>query len=312
MKILLTGSLAVDQIMNFDGLFSELIQPDKLDVLSLSVLIQRLQRTHGGIAGNISYSLALLGESPILYSSIGNDQKEYMVKLENAGVDISAVHYSNLPSATFTVLTDSKSCQVGGFYPGAMSDASSLTIEKFRDQDVFVVISAHDPAQMKQQVAECKTLNKRLFYDVGQQAANIDGQDIREGIEAAELLIVNEYEMGILIKRTGWSEEEIRQKVKTTVITLGENGCIVYAGENRNEYAAVQVNAVANPTGAGDAFRAGFLYGYIREWELQRSAQLGAVVAAFAVEQMGTQEHMFTKKEVEQRYLASFQREFTL
>lgn len=306
MHPLLSGSLAVDQIMSFDGLYEEMIQPDKLHVLSISPLIQSLRRTHGGIAGNIAYSLALLGEKPILFSSIGEDQKEYMKKLEKLGVDISAVHFSQLPSATFTVLTDRNDCQVGGFYPGAMSDASELSIEKFADKDVFVVISAHDPAQMKKQVLECKKLGKRLFYDVGQQALNIADEDIREGIDAAELLIVNDYEMGILVKKTGWSENEIRAKVKTCVVTLGEKGCEIFQGEKKDAVGVCKVEKMVDPTGAGDAFRAGFLYGYLREWELKTCAQLGAVVASFAIEHVGTQEHLFTHEDVNARHQAAF------
>jgi adenosine kinase len=306
MQPLLSGSLAVDQIMSFDGLYEDMIQPEKLHVLSISMLIQELKRTQGGIAGNIAYSLALLGETPILFSSIGEDQRAYMEKLAKMGVDISAVHFSQLPSATFTVLTDRNDCQVGGFYPGAMSDASSLSIEKFADKDVFVVISAHDPAQMKKQVAECKKLGKRLFYDVGQQAINIAGEDIREGIEAAELLIVNDYEMGILVQKTGWSEVEIRAKVKTCVVTLGEKGCEIFQGEKKESVGVCAVDKMVDPTGAGDAFRAGFVYGYLRGWELKNCAQLGAVVASFAIEQVGTQEHHFTPTELSARHESAF------
>lgn len=145
MEILLTGSLSVDQITNFDGLFEEKIQPDKLHILSISVLLKELKRTHGGIAGNIAYSLSLLGEKPILLASIGYDQAEYMDKLKKMGVNLEHLHYSKLPTATFSVITDRNDCQVGGFYPGAMSDTSTLKLQPFAKKDIFTVISAHDP-----------------------------------------------------------------------------------------------------------------------------------------------------------------------
>lgn len=307
MKIVLTGSLAVDQIMSFDGRFADLIQPEKLRVVSISVLIQELRRTRGGIAGNIAYSLALLGEKPVLFGSIGDDQKPYMNALSQMGVDTSLVHYSDKATATFTVLTDRDGCQVGGFYPGAMADAASLSLEQFKDEEILVVLSAHDPAQMKKQVQECKKLNKRLFYDVGQQAANIDGEDIKEGLEVTELLIVNDYEMGVLAKKTGLTEFKIREKVKNCVITLGEKGCLVYEDGQAKEIHACEIAQLGDPTGAGDAFRAGFLYGYLRNWSLTKSAQLGCVVGAYAVEKIGTQEHRFTQTELSERYQKCYQ-----
>ena len=311
MQILLTGSLAVDQIMSFDGSFAEMIQPEKLHVLSLSVLIKELRRTRGGIAGNIAYSLALLGEKPLLFGSIGTDQKEYMSSLKKIGVDTSCLHYSEKPTASFSVITDRNDCQVGGFYPGAMSDATALSLKKFRDQDIFVVLSAHDPKQMKQQVAECIQLKKRLFYDVGQQASNISGEDIREGIDAAELLIVNDYEMGILVQKSGWSEKEIRQKVNACVVTFGAEGSQIYDGDTSEKIHACSLEKVVDPTGAGDAFRAGFLYGYVRDWQLKQCAQLGSVIAAYAVEHLGTQSHTFTLNEVIERYVSTYHQEIS-
>lgn len=166
---MLTGSLAVDRIMVFDGQFKDLIQPDKLHVLSIAPLVDKLQITRGGIAGNIAYSLALLGEKPTLFASIGSDGKEYINSLSRLGVDTSHVHFSELPTASFSVLTDKNDCQVGGFYPGAMSDATSLSLDQFANEEMLFVLSAHDPAQMAVQIDECTKLQKRMCFDIGQQ-----------------------------------------------------------------------------------------------------------------------------------------------
>jgi len=310
MKILLSGSLSVDQIMNFDGLFENLIQPDKLHVLSISTLVNDLKRTPGGTAGNIAYSLALLEEKPILYGSIGQESKSYINDLKEMGINTDFVHFSNLPTATFNVLTDKNDCQVGGFYPGAMSDADSLTINKFRDENIFVVISPHDPKQMVIQARQSKQLSKRMFFDVGQQILALSKEDLLIGLDSCELLIVNDYEMGMLIKKTNLTKEEIVKHTKVTVITLGEKGSTVFAKENKYQLAnfkAAKVKKVIDPTGAGDAYRAGFIYGYIRNWELKQTVQLASVAAAYAVEKQGTQEHHFNWSMIEQRYQENYQ-----
>lgn len=305
MRIVLCGSLSIDQIMTFNGLYEELIQPEKLHVLSIAPLVQSLRRTPGGIAGNIAYSLALLGEKPVLYSAIGQESQSYMTDLAQMGVDTSLVHYSQIPTATFSVLTDKNDCQVGGFYPGAMSDSSSLTMKRFQDENVLVVISAHDPKQMVVQAKECQKYGIRMVFDIGQQVLALSGDEILIGLEAAEVLMVNDYEMGMIVKKTGLNEDEIRKKVKVCVETLGEKGSVMYSV--KNEYKAEKIQATLvkkpiDPTGAGDAFRAGFLYGYVRSWSLRKSAQLGSVAAAFVVEAHGTQEHSFSWKTIQDRY----------
>ncbi len=306
MKLIITGSIAIDRIMTYDGRFADVIQPDKLHILSISVLLSNLRETRGGVAANISYTLALLGEKPLLYGSVGQNAAEYMGALERMGIDTSLVHFSSLPTATFSVITDKSDCQVGGFYSGAMSDAKSLSIESFKDDDVFVVISPHDPAQMAIQARECKKLKKRMCYDIGQQASNVSGKDIKEGIEACELLIVNDYEMGVLTEKTGWSQDKIISLVKTTVVTLGEKGCIIWSDGKKRLVPSVKVKAVQDPTGAGDAFRAGFLYGYVRDIDPVVCTQLGVTAASFSIETRGTQEHHFTKEQFRERYEKQF------
>lgn len=306
MKLLITGSIALDRIMLYNGRFADVIRPEKLHVLSLSVLIDELRETRGGVAANIAYTLALFGEPSILYGSVGTNAREYMEALAKLGIDTSKVHYSQLQTATFSVITDKADCQVGGFYPGAMSDAASLSIAEFADEDVFVVISPHDPAQMHEQVKECVKLQKDYFYDVGQQVSNITAGDLKTGVGNARLLIVNDYEMGVICEKTGWSQDEIIEKVPLVVVTLGERGSLIWENGKRVDVPAISKISVKDPTGAGDAFRAGFLYGLVHEAPSTICAQIGSVAAAYTIESTGTQEHFFTRDQFRERYVKRF------
>lgn len=308
-SLILAGSIAFDRIMVYPGKFADIIQPDKLHVLSVSVLLSDLQESRGGVSANIAYTLALLGEKPILYGAVGDNARAYMAALTELGVQTQHVYYSKLATATFTVMTDQADCQVGGFYPGAMSDAEQLSLAPFKDHQPLVVISPHDPAQMARQVAEAQELGLRLVYDIGQQVSNVSVADLKAGLAAAEVLIVNDYEMGVLEQRTGLSATDIISRLKVCVITLGEKGSEVYVAGQAQPIAipVVPVSKVVDPTGAGDAFRAGFLYGYLRGWSPSKAAQLGATTAAYAVEKMGTQNHTFTREAVADRFTATFQ-----
>lgn len=298
MRLILTGSIAIDRILNFPGKFVDLIQPDKLHVISVSVLIERLKDTRGGIAANIGYTLALLGEKPVLLGAVGKEAKPYMKDLHTLGINIKHVHYSSLPTASFTVMTDISDCQVGGFYPGAMSDSKTLIFSEFDPKKDFLVISPHDPVAMRRQVKEAKKRKFRYFYDVGQQVINISSEDITNGVNGAELLIVNDYEMGVIEKKTGMAQKEILKKVKVVVVTLGEKGSQFYVEGKPGKVVAVPIKKVIDPTGAGDAFRGGFLYGYNKGWDIETCCQLGSITATFAISKQGTQEHHFTKEQI--------------
>lgn len=309
MKAVLSGSIAIDQIMSFEGEFADLIQPDKLHVLSISPLVQKMTRTEGGIAGNIAYSLALLGEKPVLLASAGSDASNYLLKLEKLGIDLSHMHLSSLPTATFSVLTDSNDCQVGGFYPGAMGDASSLGLEAFANEDILMVVSAHDPKQMAKQVSECQKFNKKLLYDPGQQSLILDKKDLQRAIDTAEILIVNDYEMGLLCQKLEISQEEIIHKLPLCIITLGKEGAFFYQrldNYQKHLVKAVLLKEVLDPTGAGDAFRAGFIYAYLHDWSTKNAVQLANIVASFATEQYGTQNHHLKWPIIKQRYKETY------
>jgi adenosine kinase len=294
--------------MSFTGRYREHIQPEKLDALSISIFLDSLQDSYGGVGANIAYSLALLGDEPILLGSVGKDGLLYMEQLAHHGVNIAHVFESKLPTASFNVITDSDQNQVGGFYPGAMFDSDTLSFAPWKDQSPIVVVSPHDPKAMHRQVQECKDWGLKLCYDIGQQVSNLPGDQMRAGVEAAEILILNEYELSVLSSKTGLSVEKIKQTVPIVITTLGQKGSII---EGTSVDAPIEVgiakpDQVADPTGAGDAFRSGFLHGYARSWPLKACAQLGAVCGTYAIEKPGTQAHEFTLETVAARYQASF------
>lgn len=306
--VIISGSIAIDRIMNFRGSYREHIQPEKLDTLSISIFLQELKDSYGGVGANIAYSLAMLGDEPILVGSVGPDAIAYMERLAVTGVNIKHVYQSELPTASFNVITDSDQNQIGGFYPGAMFDSDALTFSSWKGQDVIVVVAPHDPKAMKRQVEECKKWGLRLCYDVGQQVSNLPGDEMKVGVEAAEILIVNDYEMTVLSKKTGLAIDAIKRQVPIVITTLGKRGSIIEGARvpKQTRVGIVPPARVADPTGAGDAFRSGFLYGYARNWPLQACAQLGATCGTFAIETMGTQGHTFTPGQVAARYKDAF------
>jgi adenosine kinase len=299
--------------MNFSGSYKDLIRPDKLHVLSVSVLLDKLEETRGGIAANIAHNIALLGEEPVILASVGPNAKQYVKDLAAEGINTKHIHASKLPTASFTVMTDSDDNQVGGFYPGAMSASSSLTLKHWRGKDVVVCVSAHDPAGMKAQVAECQELGLSLVYDPGQQVSNSPAQDLKAGVGAAEVLIVNDYEFGVLTEKTELTPEAIKAKVPLVVTTLGKDGSVIEGAKVPQpiKIPIAKPAVLADPTGVGDAYRAGFLYGYLRQWQLPACGQLGAVVASFVIEHHGTQVQ-FSKQEIITRYQETFKEEITL
>ncbi|HXE09950.1 MAG TPA: carbohydrate kinase family protein [Verrucomicrobiae bacterium] len=312
-RLILCGSIALDRIMNFSGRYQDLIKPDKLHVLSLSVLLDKLEETPGGAAANISYAIAQLGERPVLLGSVGADASDYLARLAEAGIDTGHVHVSKLPTASFNVMTDGDDNQIGGFYPGAMADADSLSLQPWTGQDVLVCVSAHDPGAMAAQVKECDENSLRLVYDPGQQVSNSPAADLQAGIKAAEVLIVNDYELSVLSEKAATTPEALKAQVPVVITTLGKDGSLIEGTkvpELLRIAAAKPANAV-DPTGAGDAYRAGFLYGYLRQWPLRDCGQLGAVVASYVIEHHGTQTKL-SREAITKRYHETFNEEIKL
>jgi len=307
-NLILTGSISIDRIMNFGGHYKDLIQPDKLHVLSISILIDKLTNSRGGVAANIAYNLALIDESPILVGSLGTDASDYLTSLTSRGINTSHVHVSDLPTATYTVLTDSDDNQVGGFYPGAMSDITKLSLKPWYKTNSLVVISANDPSGMDQLVKECQSHGLDYVYDLGQQVTNISVDQMKLGLSGAKILFVNDYELGTILGRTGYSFNQLNELIPLIVTTLGAEGTRISGSSVASPLSipAVKNVKLIDPTGAGDSYRAGFLYGYLRDWDLTACAELGSTVATYTISLPGTQTHTFTLASLIKKHYSSY------
>jgi adenosine kinase len=310
-SLLICGSIATDHLMTFQGRFKDSLVVEQLDKISVSFLVEDLEIRRGGVAPNMCFGLGRLGLRPVLVGAAGEDFEDYRSWLDRHGVDTRFVHISEARhTARFICTTDSSMAQFASFYPGAMSEARLIElrpiVEKVGEPD-HVLIAADDPEGMVRHTHECRQRGYPFIADPSQQLAFSDGALIRDLIDGATYLFSNEYESHMIESKTGWSAEEILQRVGTQVTTLGPDGVRITArdAEPVEVKAAAGVTAV-EPTGVGDAFRAGFLAGL--EWGFghERSAQVGCVLAAYVVETVGTQEYSFTHAEFVERIRGSY------
>ncbi|HSW90079.1 MAG TPA: carbohydrate kinase family protein [Patescibacteria group bacterium] len=308
-QLVVTGSIAQDNIYILPKLLSDYIQFGDEHKISISVLSETHRKHWGGTGANIAYTAALLGDHPILLGSVGKHDKAYIEALEKVGVNTVFVHYSDDETAMFTVFTDKANNQIGSFGGGAMFDAKSLTIPK--TQNIFVVISAHDPLQMLAQVNECAERKIPFCFDIGQQALNVSVEMLTSGLSYCEILIANDYEMDLIAKRVKRTKEGIFANIPLCITTFGAEGSVI-TGMRAAKAIPIPVakpERVIDPTGAGDAYRAGFFHGYLADKPLEVCGRLGSVAASFAVEQHGGQEHKFTLEQFNKRYEENFEKE---
>ncbi len=308
MTIVVTGSLAYDYIMSFPGYFKDHILPDKIEYLSVSFLVDSMRRQRGGCAGNIAYSLALLGLRPRIMGTVGQDFEDYRRWLEAQGVDTSGiVAFPDEFTASFFVSTDLASNQIASFYTGAMSRAASLSFKNQRLDDVeLVVISPNDPRAMVAYARECQELGLPYLYDPSQQIVRLSGEELIEGTRGARLLVVNDYEFEMMKNKTGLSEEGLLALTPTVVITRGERGSTIIDQGRVIPIPIAPPVCAAEPTGVGDAYRAGLILGLIRGYPWEVAGRLGSLAATYALEQCGTQNHRFTLAEFVARYRQTF------
>ncbi len=307
MKVVITGSVAFDYLMTFPGKFKDAILADQLDSLSLSFLVTSLTKRRGGIAPNIAYSLALLGEHPTIMATVGEDFADYRRALEAVGVDTSAVKIvADESTASFFVTTDQTLSQIASFYPGAMAHAAELAVGDLEPRPDLVFISPNDPAAMRKYVRECKDLGIPYWYDPSQQIARVGGDELREGVDGAAALLVNEYEFALLQEKTGYSAETLLAKIPLVVVTRGAKGASIYAEGQEYTIPVAPPTHVEDPTGAGDAFRGGLLKGYIHGLPWPVAGRMGALSATYCLEASGTQGQYYTPQEFLQRFCEIF------
>ncbi|WP_327327198.1 carbohydrate kinase family protein [Streptomyces sp. NBC_01210] len=294
MRIAVTGSIATDHLMVFPGRFTEQLIAGSLDKVSLSFLVEELEIRRGGVAANIAFGLGRLGLGPHLVGAVGTDFADYQVWLKENGVDTESVHISeSLHTARFVCTTDADHNQIGSFYAGAMSEARTIELRPLHERVGgldLVVISPNDPAAMVRHTRECTHLGLRFAADPSQQLAFMQRDDVRELLAGPTYLFTNEYESVLIQEKTGWTEQQILGRVGTWVTTRGADGARVEtAGRRPIDVPSVPPVGTPEPTGAGDAFRAGFLAATAWGLGLERATQLGSALATTVLETTGTQ-----------------------
>jgi adenosine kinase len=307
MRIIVTGSIAYDYLMTFPGSFSEHLLPEHLDRISLSFLVDSMEKRRGGCAPNIAYNLALLGERPCIMGAAGVDFGEYREWLESVGVDTSLV--KEIPhtfTASFFCNTDRSNNQIASFYTGAMAHASELSFRDLAGGCDLAIVSPNDPGAMVKYVDECRSLGVRFVYDPGQQCARSSAEELRAGVVGAAILIVNDYEFELIRQKTGLGEADVLVHSEALVITRGESGSTVLTRDRRIDVPAVPAERQADPTGIGDAYRGGFLKGLALGADYGTCARLGSVAATYALEHVGAQSHAYTWDV----FLARYERHF--
>ncbi len=311
MRVCVTGSIATDHLMTFPGKFSDSLVADKLDRVSLSFLVDDLDVRRGGVAANIAFGMAVLGVRPILVGAVGQDFADYRSWLDRHGVDTHSVRESEVRhTARFVCTTDSEQCQIASFYPGAMSEARAIELgpvgERVGGIDL-VLVGANDPEAMNRHTDECRFRGIPFVADPSQQLAWLDGDGIKQLVDGAAYLFSNDYEAGLIEHKTGWSHDEVLERVGVRVTTLGKDGArIEVKGEDPIEVGCPPEELKADPTGVGDAFRAGFLAGLAWELSYERCAQIGSLLATYVIETVGTQEYDLAQRHFLSRFEATY------
>lgn len=312
MRVVVTGSLAYDYIMNFPGYFKDHILPDRVHMLSVSFLVDSMKRMRGGVAGNIAYSLALLGQRPLVVASAGQDFGEYRQWMNGQGIDESGIHevVGEFTASCF-INTDQSNNQLVAFYTGAMARSRDLSLLGHGlTSDDLVIISPTDPDAMARYVSECRQMGVPFLFDPGKQTPRLTAEQILDGLNGAYVLIGNDYEFAMMSQMTGKSEQELIDSVPLTVLTRGEKGSLIsdarFGSRVVTEIDVAPVDEVRDPTGAGDAYLAGFVFGLSHGLPAGSCGKIASLAGAYAIEHHGCQEHQYTPAVFYARYVAAY------
>lgn len=308
MSVVLTGSIAYDYIMSFPGYFKDHIIPDRIHEISVSFLVDSMKKQRGGIAPNIAYSLALLGERPKIMATVGEDFEDYRRWLELHHIDTSAIIV--VPdefTASFFVSTDKNQNQIASFYTGAMAHAHLVSFQDHVNGGIeLAVISPNDPRAMVQYVAECKALGIPYIYDASQQIVRVGDQDLKDGCTGSRMIILNDYELEMLKNKTGWSDEQVAASTETLIVTYGDKGSKITNGGKTIDIPIATPRKPGEPTGTGDAYRSGIIKGVMHKFSWEFTGRLGALAATYALEEVGGQNHRYTLDEFIERFRQEF------
>ncbi len=302
MSIYVSGSIAYDRIMDFPGHFSEHILPEKLHVLNVSFTVNGLKEEFGGTAGNIAYALRLLGEKPVILATIGRDYQGYFEWLQKNGISHDCIQIINDElTACAYITTDKADNQITGFNPGAMKHPSHFRFDEVNTAGSIFIVAPGNLEDMKSYSRTCRERGIRYIFDPGQSLPMWDGSDLARCIDGSLMLVSNDYELELIINKTGLDKHALLERTGTIITTLGEMGSMVSTLEQEIAIPAVRPRKVVDPTGAGDAYRAGLLSGLVKGKDIQQCAMMGSVCASFAVEEYGTQTYSFTMQEFNER-----------
>jgi len=306
LRTLITGSIAYDTIMVFPDRFKNHLLADQLHILNVCFLTPEMRREFGGTAGNIGYNLRLLGGEPLLMATVGEDIGPYFERLDRLG--IGKQHLKRIPgqfTAQAFITTDLDDNQITAFHPGAMNDSHQNHVDGQLDAKLAIV-GPDGKEGMQQHARECAQHGIPFVFDPGQGLPMFSAEELSEFLSLADYVAVNDYEGKLLEEKTGRSLEALAGEVKALVQTLGGNGSVVYAGGKRHEIPSVKAEALVDPTGCGDAYRAGLLYGIANGWDWPSTGRLGAVMGAIKISNRGAQNHAPSRDEIEQRYKSAF------
>ncbi len=305
MNCIVIGSLGFDYIMDFPGKFSDRIMMDKTHKISLSFLVDKLNKQFGGTAGNIAYSLKLLGVDPFILSSAGNDFGPYEEFLKKNLMETKYIkQVTDVVTGSYFVVTDQEDNQIGSFYGGAIKYAHELDIpDNLSD---FVIISSTTPEAMNKAVNQCIQRKIKFMYDPAFQIGGLSIDDLKAGIAGCQIFIGNDYEIALVEKKFNIDHRTLVGMVQILITTLGASGSIIETKDEKIDIKPAKATEVLDPTGAGDAFRGGFMAGYLRGYDLKTCGQMGSIAAVYTVERYGTMTHKITQDEFLSRYKQNY------
>jgi len=312
-KILISGSLAYDYIMDFPDSFKNHILPEQIHILNVSFVVDALKKELGGCAGNIGYTVKLLGGDPLIVGALGKDSSDYIEHLKKYDISTKYIHINKeIFSSSAHITTDKDDNQICAFHPGAGNEAGSPSIETITEEIAIAIVSPTKKEVMIKHAKECEEKEIPLVFDPGQQLTALSPQELMLIIGQAKFLIVNDYELKLVEEKTGWGKQEILNHVDVLITTLGEKGSEIATSDELININPCPATSVDDPTGAGDAYRAGFFTAYLNDNDLKTCGQVASVTATYAVENYGTQKHSYSKKEFAERYKSVYGEEISL
>lgn len=302
MKIIVSGSLAYDRIMDFPGHFSDHILPDKIHVLNICFQVNGMTEKLGGTAGNIAYALTQMGEKPIISASIGHDYQRYFAGLAKNGISTEAIRIVEDDfTASAYITTDKADNQITGFHPGAMKFTSALDFDKLDPADTLLIVSPGNLDDMVNYPLACKDRGIGYIFDPGQALPMLEAKDLIQAIEGCRILITNDYELELIMSKTGLDKKALLSRAGAVITTLGEVGSQLCTQAGEVRIPAGKARQVVDPTGAGDSFRGGLMSGLVQGKDLEACARMGSACASFSVECYGTQEYRFSPEDFRER-----------